>query len=84
VIIGALNIPGNDYDGHTLEAAIKQQQGLTGHVLKEVAVDRGVTEEPAWSGAPRSIRPSPSPKNLVYTPESKTKKGLFKKRRYRT
>lgn len=26
VIIGALNIPGNDYDGHTLQAAIEQQQ----------------------------------------------------------
>jgi IS5 family transposase len=30
VVIGALNIPGNDYDGHTLDAALKQQQRLTG------------------------------------------------------
>lgn len=41
VIIGALNIPGNDYDGHTLDAALEQQQKLTGHTLKEAFVDRG-------------------------------------------
>ena len=41
VIIGALNIPGNDYDGHTLDAALEQQQRLTDHKLKEVFVDRG-------------------------------------------
>lgn len=41
VIIGALNIPGNDYDGHTLDAALEQQQRLTGHMLKEAFVDRG-------------------------------------------
>jgi IS5 family transposase len=41
VIIGALNIPGNNYDGHTLDAALEQQQRLTGHKLKEAFVDRG-------------------------------------------
>lgn len=41
VIIGALNIAGNDYDGHTLDAALEQQQRLTGHTLKEAFVDRG-------------------------------------------
>ena len=41
VIIGALNIPGNDYDGHTLDAALGQQQRLTGSTLKEAFVDRG-------------------------------------------
>lgn len=41
VIIGALNFSKNIYDGHTLEAAIEQQQRLSGHVLKEVFVDRG-------------------------------------------
>jgi IS5 family transposase len=41
VIIGALNIPGNDYDGHTLDAALEQQQRLSGHRLKEAFVDRG-------------------------------------------
>jgi len=41
VIIGAINIPKNDYDAHTLEPAIKQQQRLTGHELKNNYVDRG-------------------------------------------
>ena len=41
VIIGALNIPDNDYDGHTLDAALEQQQRLTGRKLKEAFVDRG-------------------------------------------
>ncbi len=41
VIIGALNIAGNDYDGHTLDAALEQQQRLTGHKLNEAFVDRG-------------------------------------------
>ncbi len=41
VIIGALNIAPNDYDAHTLEPALKQQQRLTGIVLKNNFVDRG-------------------------------------------
>jgi IS5 family transposase len=41
VIIGALNITGNQYDGHTLEAVLEQQQRLSGHMLSEVFVDRG-------------------------------------------
>ncbi len=41
VIIGALNIPINDYDAHTLEPALKQQQRLTGHILKNNFCDRG-------------------------------------------
>jgi IS5 family transposase len=41
VIIGAINIINNDYDAHTLHPAIKQQQRLTGHVLKNGIVDRG-------------------------------------------
>ncbi|NTW34118.1 MAG: IS5 family transposase [Bacteroidetes bacterium] len=41
VIIGAINIPLNDYDAHTLDPAIKQQQQLTGHVLENDYVDRG-------------------------------------------
>ena len=41
VIIGAINIPQNDYDAHTLEKAIEQQQRLTGHTLKDNYVDRG-------------------------------------------
>jgi IS5 family transposase len=41
VIIGARHIEGNQYDGHTLEAVLEQQQRLSGHVLSEVFVDRG-------------------------------------------
>ena len=41
VIIGAINIPKNDYDAHTLEPALEQQQRLTGHVLENDFVDRG-------------------------------------------
>jgi transposase, IS5 family len=41
VIIGALNIPLNDYDAHTLRPALEQQQRLTGHILKNNFVDRG-------------------------------------------
>jgi transposase, IS5 family len=41
VIIGAINIPQNDYDAHTLEPAINQQQRLTGIVLNNNYVDRG-------------------------------------------
>jgi IS5 family transposase len=41
IIIGAINIPKNDYDAHTLEPAIEQQQRLTGYTLKNNYVDRG-------------------------------------------
>jgi IS5 family transposase len=41
VIIGAVNIEKNDYDGHTLEPAIEQQQRLTGIIIKNNFVDRG-------------------------------------------
>jgi transposase, IS5 family len=41
VIIGAINIEKNDYDAHTLDPALEQQQRLTGHALKEAFVDRG-------------------------------------------
>jgi IS5 family transposase len=41
VIIGAINIPKNDYDAHTLLPAIEQQQRLTGHILKNNFADRG-------------------------------------------
>ena len=41
VIIGAVNIPKNTYDGHTLDAALEQQQRLTGTTLEHLFVDRG-------------------------------------------
>jgi IS5 family transposase len=41
VIIGALNIPTNDYDAHTVDPAFEQQQRLTGIILKRAFMDRG-------------------------------------------
>ncbi len=41
VIIGALNIPKNDYDAHTVDPALEQQQRLTGIILKRAFMDRG-------------------------------------------
>ena len=41
VIIGAINIEKNVHDSKTLEPALKQQQRLTGIILKNNFVDRG-------------------------------------------
>src|ERR1700683_4534806 len=41
VIIGALNIPKNDYDAHTVDPAFEQQQRLTGIILRRAIMDRG-------------------------------------------
>jgi transposase, IS5 family len=40
VIVGAKSFR-NEYDGHTLEPALKQVQALTGHAPQTVTVDRG-------------------------------------------
>jgi IS5 family transposase len=75
VIIGALNLPKNEYDGHTLDAALEQQQRLTGHVLKEVFVDRG------YRGV-KQVRqtlvntPKPFPKKLSTYRKAKLRKGF--------
>jgi IS5 family transposase len=39
--VGALLCQGNPYDGHTLDAALKQVQSLTGTPLRDVYVDKG-------------------------------------------
>jgi IS5 family transposase len=62
VIIGALNIPKNDYDGHTLDAAIEQQQRLCGKTLKDIFVDRGYKGVTEVRGT-RIYSPKPLPKN---------------------
>lgn len=78
VIIGALNIPGNDYDGHTLDAALEQQQRLTGHKLKEVFVDRGYRGRKEVDG---TLIHSPKPFNNKLSGYRKTKlKEGFTKR----
>jgi IS5 family transposase len=78
VIIGALNIPGNDYDGHTLEPAIEQQQRLSGHVLKEVAVDRGYRGIKEVLGTTIHT-PKPFAKKLTSYQKAKRKKGFSRR-----
>jgi IS5 family transposase len=78
VIIGALNIPGNDYDGHTLDAAIDQQQRLSGHVLKEVAVDRGYRGTSQVRGT-QIHTPKPFSKKLNAYQRIKRRKGFTRR-----
>lgn len=78
VIIGALNIPTNDYDGHTLEPAIEQQQRLTGHILKEVAVDRGYRGIKDVRGTAIHT-PKPFTKKLTTYQKTKRKKGFSRR-----
>ena len=78
VIIGALNIPGNDYDGHTLDAALEQQQRLTGYALKEAFVDRGYRGRKEVLG---TLIHTPKPFSNKLTGYRKTKlKAGFSKR----
>jgi transposase, IS5 family len=41
IIVGAMAIKGNAYDGHTLEPQLIQVRQLTGGVIKKAIVDRG-------------------------------------------
>ena len=40
-VVGMKSLPGNPYDGHTLEISLDQTQKLTGVAVREVYVDRG-------------------------------------------
>jgi len=40
-VLGAMALPGNPYDGHTLDAQIDQVARLTGQAVKRAYVDRG-------------------------------------------
>ena len=71
VIIGALNIPKNDYDAHTLEPALKQQQRLTGYILKNNFVDRG------YRGIKNVLETN------IITPETKKEKTNYQKQKLR-
>jgi IS5 family transposase len=62
VIIGALNIEKNDYDAHTLDPAMEQQQRLTGHILKNNFVDRGYRGVKNVRGT-NIVIPNNNPKN---------------------
>jgi IS5 family transposase len=78
VIIGALNIPKNDYDGHTLDAALEQQQRLTGKTLKEVFVDRGYKGVTEVRGT-TIHSPKPFPKTTTHTQKRKLKDGFARR-----
>jgi transposase, IS5 family len=41
VVLGMLALPGNPYDGHTLDAAARQAERLTGTSIERLYVDRG-------------------------------------------
>jgi IS5 family transposase len=78
VIIGALNLPKNDYDGHTLDAALDQQQRLTGKTLKEVFVDRGYKGVAEVRGT-TIYSPKPFPKTTTHTQQKKLKDGFARR-----
>jgi hypothetical protein len=75
VIIGAINIEKNIHDSKTLQPAIVQQQRLTGMVLKNNFVDRGVKEV---LGTKIIMPDSPGRKRTNYE-KQKLRKG-FKRR----
>ena len=74
VIIGALNIEKNDYDGHTLQPAIAQQQKLTGIQLKNNYVDRGYRGVKQVLGT-NIIIPQHKPTDTAYQ-KQKLRKGF--------
>ncbi len=84
MITGALNIPTNDYDRHTLEPAIEQQQRLTGHILKEVAVDRGNRGIKEVKGTPTHPYTQTLRQETQRLSESQTKERLLQTSCYRT
>jgi IS5 family transposase len=78
VIIGALNMPKNDYDGHTLDAALEQQQRLSGRTLKELFVDRGYRGVTEVRGT-KIHSPKPFAKSLTDTQKRKLKYGFARR-----
>jgi len=75
VIIGAINIEKNDYDAHTLDPALEQQQRLTEHTLKEVFVDRGYRGVKQVRGT-EIHTPKPFDKKFSKYRQQKMKKGF--------
>ncbi len=78
VIIGALNMPKNDYDGHTLDAALEQQQRLSRRTLKELFVDRGYRGVTEVRGT-KIHSPKPFGKTLTDTQKRKLKYGFARR-----
>lgn len=46
-VLGALALPGNPYDGHTLAAQIAQTERVTGARIERAYVDRGYRDHDA-------------------------------------
>ena len=78
VIIGAINIEKNVHDSKTLEPAIKQQQRLTGIVLKNNFVDRGYRGVKEVLGTKITIPDTPGKQRTPYE-KQQLQKG-FKRR----
>jgi IS5 family transposase len=78
VIIGAINIEKNVHDSKTLEPAIKQQQQLTGIILKNNFVDRGYPGVKEVLGTKIIMPDKPGKKRTPYE-KQKLRKG-FKRR----
>lgn len=63
-VVGMKSLPGNPYDGHTLQASLDQVARLTGRLPQEAYVDRGykghgVNDSDVWiAGARRGVTPS--------------------------
>ena len=49
-VIGAKSLPGNPYDGHTLQACLEQADGVSGLKAKEAYTDRGYRGHDCNSG----------------------------------
>jgi IS5 family transposase len=78
VIIGAMSLPKNDYDGHTLEPALAQYERLTGQTLNNVYADRGY-KGTNQIGATKVSIPKPPLKKASEYEKSKARKN-FKRR----
>lgn len=78
VIIGAINLEKNVHDSKTLQPAIKQQQRLTGIILKNNFVDRGYRGVKEVLGKKIVIPDSPGKERTSYQ-KQKLRKG-FKRR----
>jgi IS5 family transposase len=75
VFVGALNMPKNDYDGHTLEPALKQYERLTGKQLKNIYADRGY-KGVKQVGETKVNIPKPLPQSASEYEKSKTRKNF--------
>lgn len=77
VILGAKSFR-NEYDGHTIEAALEQVERLTGKKIRLLAGDRGYRGKNEVNGTKIIIPDNPKKSDTVY--EKRKKKRLFRKR----